>query len=97
MSEAIRWVIVGNHGLYVDQKLTRADIIAEHVYNRFGSNAPAFPNISQFPRGGKLSESQRKAWLYCCRQGDRAVKAKISWPVSKAKASYIDPAGTVSA
>jgi hypothetical protein len=53
--EETRWVIIGIHGLYVGQWLTRKAAIHDHCCDK------------------------GKTWEYCKKNGDRVVKAKISW------------------
>jgi hypothetical protein len=55
-AEAVRWVIVGRHGLYTGQEMARAGMIRRHVGERM------------------------RTWAACKRQGDRCIKATISWP-----------------
>lgn len=61
-----RWAIVGVHGLYVGQCLRRRDAIDEHVRARFVVPSDRFP-------------TEKKAWAYCRKKGDRAVKISIVW------------------
>lgn len=70
-----RWVIVRSVGLYTGQKLTRADMIAEHV-SALWSNRSGFGELSEF---GGLSPEKRKAWELCKRNGDRCVRATVSY------------------
>ena len=69
--EYIRWAIAGQCGLYVGQRQTRQDAIAEHVSQLYGVS----PYVA-WKRGG-LDESQREAWERCKAKGDRAVKVRI--------------------
>lgn len=71
-----RWVIVGRGGLlYVDQHLTRRDMIAHHVHDvetdNFGRRISKFTN-------GALDIFQAAAWKRCQDRGDRCVKATIT-------------------
>ena len=78
MAKAQRWVIVGRHGLYVGQTLTRAAAIAEHVHCFRGKEGvPA--DISEFTNGRRLDPDQVKAWKWRKRCGDRVVRAIISF------------------
>ena len=73
-----RWVIVGVHGLYIDQRMTRAEAIAAHVHAYRGCDGIP-EDISEFAYGGGLDATQRAAWARLKRQGDRAVRATISF------------------
>jgi hypothetical protein len=75
MAREKRWVIVGNHGLYVDQRLTRAEAIAGHIYCYRGCDGIP-EDISGFAIGG-LNDEQRAAWKRRKKAGDRAVHATI--------------------
>ena len=66
--EYIRWGVIGECGLYVGQRQTRKDAIAEHVSMLYG--------VSPYVQGA-LDEGQREAWDICRKKGDRAVKLKI--------------------
>lgn len=72
----IRWGIVGNSGLYVDQQLDRKDAIAAHVYCY---DEELFKAGQRFCWSRGLSERQKTAWRARRRAGDRAVKLTISW------------------
>lgn len=61
MKKEIRWVIVGNCGLYTGQWLTRKRAIEVHTWEL------------------------GKTWAECQKNGDRAVKAEISWEAPDAK------------
>lgn len=65
-----RWAITGECGLYVGQRMTRRDAIAEHVSEKFAG-------VSRYAGNG-LDASQRAAWLKCLELGDRAVKVRIT-------------------
>ena len=72
-----RWVIVGMHGLYTGQWLTRKDAIREHceakgVPTRLNGEVNGFKVC-------ETDEERAQAWTYWRRQGDRAVKARITW------------------
>ena len=60
----IRWVIVGKHGLYVGQWLTRKDAIYDHVRALYGFNY-------------FLHDAIMKQWKECRAKGDRAIKATV--------------------
>lgn len=64
-----RWAITGECGLYVGQRLTRRDAIAEHVSEKFGVSPYA---------GNGLDTDQLAAWAQCLKLGDRAVKVSIT-------------------
>lgn len=64
-----RWAIAGAYGLYVGQRLTRRDAIAEHVSDKFG--------VSRYAGNG-LDTEQMAAWAQCVKLGDRAVKVRIT-------------------
>lgn len=70
----IRWVIVGELGLYTGQWLRRCDAIAAHTSNAYG--------VSQFVFGHTLSPEQAKAWAICEKRGDRVIKAEILWSLT---------------
>ncbi len=71
-----RWAIVGEHGLYVDQRLTRIDAIVKHVSDLYGVNG--------WSGGRALTDEQEAAWKKCKANGDRAVKVRIIVPVKGA-------------
>lgn len=56
---AIRWVIVGVHGLYTGQWHTRREAIWNHC------------------------KDTGKGWIECRINGDRAIKARISYTKPK--------------
>lgn len=62
----IRWVIVGNCGLYTGQYLTRRDAINDHCRAKYIIGSPFYPTVDV-------------AWQTCKDNGDRAIKATISW------------------
>lgn len=64
-----RWAIAGECGLYVGQRFTRRDAIAEHVADKFG--------VSEYAGNG-LDTEQLAAWQQCQKLGDKAVKVKIT-------------------
>lgn len=64
-----RWAIAGECGLYVGQRFTRKDAIAEHVSMLYGTSDYV---------GWQLDDAQREAWDKCRAKGDRAVKVTIS-------------------
>jgi hypothetical protein len=66
--EYIRWAITGECGLYVGQRLTMRDAIAEHISDIHG--------VSPYVGNG-LDSNQRAAWDLCRQKGDRAVKVRI--------------------
>ena len=61
----IRWVIVGNCGLYTGQWQRRSDAIDGHC--------SAYLRPPFYPR-----DIERK-WKECRKLGDHAVKAEIKW------------------
>lgn len=65
----IRWAIAGESGLYVDQRLSRVEAIANHVRDLYG-----VPHT----HGRGLDTDQLKAWERCKRNGDRAVKVRMT-------------------
>lgn len=67
--EYIRWAIYGECGLYVGQRQTMKDAIAEHVAAKYGVS----PYVVR-----ELDESQREAWNICKKNGDRAVRIRIT-------------------
>lgn len=69
MKRETRWVIVGNCGLYVDQRQRRKDAIRRHVEDLY--RWPEKPAFSQ--------ELVSKLWRKCRRKGDHVVKAQITW------------------
>lgn len=74
--EYVRWSIIGENGLYVDQRLTRVDAIVKHVSDLYGVNGWSI--------GRGLTTEQLEAWNKCRANGDRAVKVRIIVPVSAA-------------
>lgn len=68
-----RWAIVGENGLYVDQRLTRIDAIVKHVSDLYG--------VKEWASGRALTDEQAEAWQKCRSSGDRAVKVRIIVPV----------------
>ena len=73
--EFIRWAIIGQCGLYIGQRHTRRDAIAEHVSKARQRNEP---EVSGSCWGGTLSADHIAIWKRCQKRGDRAVKIKIS-------------------
>ncbi len=85
-----RWAIVGRHGLYTGQWLTRKAAIRDHVNHK---GVPSFgPTIVPVKVGQKWNLREVQAyhtpvgeaallagWAYWRRQGDRAVKVTITW------------------
>lgn len=69
------WFIVGRHGLYVGGRGSRREAIREHV-NALDEGCYKAPRA-----WGALSAMQRKVWKRCRRDGDRAVKATVSWEI----------------
>jgi hypothetical protein len=64
----IRWAIVGRHGLYTGQSLTRRGAIQNHVRYFW----PGFPKTPP-------DDITRKLWATCRKRGDRAVKVAVTW------------------
>lgn len=77
-----RWVIVGKYGLYVGQHMTRERAICEHVSAKgVPTGGKDYPNMNptfMVPIGKR---ALLDGWRYWYRKGDRAVKAKITYPV----------------
>lgn len=82
---ATRWVIVGRHGLYTGQHLTRRAAILEHVNAKgvpcgitisVGTGVAVKTQAFRVPIGEK---ALREGWRYWRKQGDRAIKATITW------------------
>lgn len=72
----IRWAIIGSCGLYTGQWFRRIDAIAQHasMKQRIGE-----PGLSRFPCGPRgLDDRQQAGWKRCRKNGDRAVKIKIT-------------------
>jgi hypothetical protein len=63
-----RWVIVGNAGLYTGQWLTRRDAIEAHAGHYY----------AQWP-GQPRAEWIADQWKRRRKNGDRCVKATITW------------------
>lgn len=81
-----RWVIVNvreHPRLYVGQYLTRNDGIAYRVWNTSGPSAYGDKPLSQFPEGqhNRLSLRQGAIWEKLRKQGDRCVRATITWEI----------------
>jgi hypothetical protein len=66
-----RWFIVGVHGLYIGQWLTRKSAIEGHCLDYIWGHetTPATPFELE------------TEWKRCRADGDRAVKVKITYPV----------------
>ena len=60
------WAIHGVHGLYTDTAHTRTEMIARHVNQLFIIPSPRFP-------------TEKQAWAYCKKKGDKAVKVEIKY------------------
>lgn len=75
-----RWVIVGRHGLYTGQCLTRQTAIMEHV-NAKGvfTGHLDYPGMQPVYRTPIGKDALMAGWRYWYRRGDRAVKAKITF------------------
>lgn len=71
----IRWGIYGECGLYVGQRLTRRDAIAEATSRGRLSSEPV---VSEFVLGGRLTDDHRKIWKRMQARGDRVVKLRIT-------------------
>lgn len=78
MATQVGWAIVGDCGLYTGWRLTRRNMIAQHV-SELWSGHKDFGTISEWCFGPRLSESQAAAWKRCQENGDRAVKVTITW------------------
>lgn len=72
MSDDIFWAIEGPHGLYCGTKRTRVDAIVEHVHGRWRWTESAIA------WGGKLAPMQRADWNKAKREGDRAVRVRVT-------------------
>lgn len=70
------WAIVGRSGLYVGWRLTRLEMIAEHVHDMCGVGED---QPSEFVSRGKLDPLQRARWERCRSRGDEAVKVIVTW------------------
>ena len=77
MKEERRWVIIGKHGLYTGQQLTRREAIAQHVA-AIWSGRHGFGDISPFGVN-QLDAEQYRAWQLCRKNGDRTVQCLITW------------------
>lgn len=74
-----RWVIVGRHGLYTGQWLTRKAAICAHVNDKGVPITDPHPDDNR-PFIAPVGEKALLAgWPYWRKQGDRAVKATITW------------------
>lgn len=72
----IGWAIAGKHGLYIDWRQRRVEMIAKHVHDTCSTREE---QPSAFPDGTKLDPLQRERWERCQHRGDRAVKVTITW------------------
>lgn len=70
-----RWVIVGEHGLYIGQWQLRKDAVRKHVSDLWSGRAD-MPVLDEF---GQLTDAHREAWKRCRENGDRCVLATISY------------------
>lgn len=66
------WAIAGPHGLYYGTWATRADAIAAHVYGRWRWTE------SERAWSGKLAPMQSADWQKAKREGDRAVRVRVT-------------------
>jgi hypothetical protein len=78
-----RWVIVSPEGLYIGQWLSRRNAIAAHVSQVRRLDEP---EVSESAWNG-LTKDHLKIWARCRRNGDRAVKAIITFPTPPSRAS----------
>jgi hypothetical protein len=74
MAKETRWVIVGENGLYTGQWLTRREAVIAHSALMRSIDDP---ELSQ--HAWTLSTAHREVWNRLRRQGDRAVKATITY------------------
>lgn len=71
----IRWGVIGECGLYVGQRLTRRDAIAEAT-SRGRLNDE--PEVSEYLWNGKLTTDHLQIWDRMRKRGDRVVKLEIN-------------------
>ena len=71
------WAIKGNYGLYSGTSFSRAQAIADHLADTVLGGWPAFARSGS--RGCGLSKEQREAWENRRRNGDRAIKVRITY------------------
>lgn len=72
----VGWAIAGKCGLYVGWHVKRLDMIAEHVRDM---RRVSDPETSGYAVRGRLSADQSRIWERCKRNGDKAVKIKITY------------------
>jgi hypothetical protein len=78
----MRWVIVGEVGLYVGQEQTRAAMIAKHVSERLsGMKVDRQERFGTMHAGWSLDAEHRRAWNWCKRKGDRCIRVAITYQV----------------
>ena len=64
------WAIIGNYGLYTGTWFTRKEAIREHCHENLIIPSTLHPDI-------------QSAWRRCQKNGDKAVKVKITWKEPK--------------